>query len=86
MQKGAPLWSVPIVRVRLNVSQVDASLVVLHHILKPGELDDLTRLLLQLCTYRIDVFPLSSGRSGSVSGQVSQQSVQGPLSEMLNSV
>ncbi|GJE92803.1 hypothetical protein PsYK624_089600 [Phanerochaete sordida] len=48
----------------------NAALFIRHHIVTPGELDDLLRLLLQLCTYRVDVFPLSSGRSGSVSGQV----------------
>ena len=51
-------------------SKSNASLILRHHIITPGELDDLLRLLIQLCTYRIDVFPLSSGRSGSVNGQV----------------
>ncbi|KIP06994.1 hypothetical protein PHLGIDRAFT_30238 [Phlebiopsis gigantea 11061_1 CR5-6] len=45
-------------------------LVLRQHVITHGELDDLLRLLLQLCTYRVDVFPLSSGRSGSVSGQI----------------
>lgn len=53
----------------LNVQQ-SASLVIRHHIITPSEPDDLLRLLLQLCTLRVDVFPLSSGRSGSVNGQV----------------
>ncbi|KAI0769414.1 hypothetical protein BD413DRAFT_558196 [Trametes elegans] len=48
----------------------DASLVIRHHVTTPGEPDDVLRHLLQLCTYHMDVFPLSSGRSGSVSGQV----------------
>ncbi|KAH9858998.1 hypothetical protein C2E23DRAFT_717158 [Lenzites betulinus] len=48
----------------------NASLVIRHHITTSGERDDILRHLLQLCTYHLDVFPLSSGRSGSVSGQV----------------
>lgn len=47
-----------------------AALIVRHHVVTPGEPDDLLRHLLQLCTYHMDVLPLSSGRSGSVSGQV----------------
>ncbi|KAI0338225.1 hypothetical protein BDW22DRAFT_802252 [Trametopsis cervina] len=50
--------------------KVNASLIIRHHVVTPGNPDDLLRLLLQLCTYRIDVFPLSTGRSGSVSGQI----------------
>ncbi|KAI0674891.1 hypothetical protein C8Q78DRAFT_965147 [Trametes maxima] len=48
----------------------DASLVLRYHVTTPGEHDDVLRQLLQICTYHIDVFPLSSGRSGTVSGQV----------------
>ncbi|KAI0798692.1 hypothetical protein BC629DRAFT_1285418 [Irpex lacteus] len=48
----------------------NASLIIRHHIITPGSPDDLLRLLLQISTYRIDVFPLSTGRSGSVSGQI----------------
>ncbi|KAI0661405.1 hypothetical protein C8Q70DRAFT_971176 [Cubamyces menziesii] len=48
----------------------NASLIIRHHITTPGEPDDILRNLLQLCTYHMDVFPLSTGRSGSVSGQV----------------
>ncbi|KAI0368379.1 hypothetical protein BV20DRAFT_969449 [Pilatotrama ljubarskyi] len=48
----------------------DASLVLRYHVTTPGEPDELVKCLLQLCTYHLDVFPLSSGRSGSVSGQV----------------
>ncbi|KAI0358714.1 hypothetical protein OH77DRAFT_1494320 [Trametes cingulata] len=47
-----------------------ASLLLRHHVTTPGEPDDVLKHLLQLCTYHLDVFPLSSGRSGSVSGQV----------------
>ncbi|EKM54755.1 uncharacterized protein PHACADRAFT_197183 [Phanerochaete carnosa HHB-10118-sp] len=50
--------------------KLNTSLILRHHIVTPGELDNLLRVLLQLCTYRVDIFPLSSGRSGSVSGQI----------------
>lgn len=50
--------------------KTNAALVLRHHVVTPGEPDDLLRRLLQLCTYHMDVLPLSSGRSGSVSGQV----------------
>ncbi|CCM03898.1 uncharacterized protein FIBRA_06049 [Fibroporia radiculosa] len=50
--------------------QFNAALIVRHHVVTPGEPDDLLRLLMQLCTYHMDVLPLSSGRSGAVSGQV----------------
>ncbi|KAI0075107.1 hypothetical protein K474DRAFT_1449238 [Panus rudis PR-1116 ss-1] len=48
----------------------DAGLVVRHHVLTPAEPDDILRILLQLCSYHLEVLPLSTGRSGSVSGQV----------------
>ncbi|KZT10582.1 uncharacterized protein LAESUDRAFT_692730 [Laetiporus sulphureus 93-53] len=47
-----------------------AALIIRQHNVTPGEPDELLRSLLQLCTYHLDVLPLSSGRSGSVSGQV----------------
>ncbi|KAH9940373.1 uncharacterized protein BXZ73DRAFT_42834 [Epithele typhae] len=47
-----------------------ATLIIRHHIITPGEPDDVLRRLVQLCDSRLDVFPLSSGKSGSVSGQV----------------
>ncbi|KAI9061704.1 hypothetical protein FKP32DRAFT_1575488 [Trametes sanguinea] len=47
----------------------NASLVIRHHVTTPGEPDDIFKHLLQLCTYHLDVFPLSTGRSGTVSGQ-----------------
>ncbi|TBU48651.1 hypothetical protein BD309DRAFT_949243 [Dichomitus squalens] len=50
--------------------QRNAALVLRHHIVSPGEPDEVFKRLLQLCDYHLDVFPLSSGRSGSVSGQV----------------
>ncbi|KAH8107669.1 hypothetical protein BXZ70DRAFT_4442 [Cristinia sonorae] len=50
--------------------KVSASLVIRHHITTPGDLEELTRSLLQLCTHHLEVLPLSSGRSGSVTGEV----------------
>lgn len=50
--------------------QTGVALILRHHVATPGEPDDLLRHLLQLCTYHLDVFPLSSGRSGAVHGQV----------------
>ncbi|KAM5533739.1 hypothetical protein V8D89_012612 [Ganoderma adspersum] len=50
--------------------QMNVALVLRHHIVTPGEPDELLKRLLQSCHYHVDVFPLSSGRSGSVSGQV----------------
>lgn len=49
---------------------MNAALVLRHHVVTPGEPDELLKRLLQVCHYHVDVFPLSSGRSGSVSGQV----------------
>ncbi|KAI0745624.1 hypothetical protein C8Q76DRAFT_704213 [Earliella scabrosa] len=49
----------------------NSSLVVRHHITTPSEPDELFKRLVELCDYHLDIFPLSSGRSGSVSGQVS---------------
>ncbi|KAF5359008.1 hypothetical protein D9758_004871 [Tetrapyrgos nigripes] len=46
-----------------------ATLLIRHH-LTSEEPDDLFRLLYQICTYHVDVRPLSSGRSGAVSGEV----------------
>ncbi|RPD58667.1 hypothetical protein L227DRAFT_577033 [Lentinus tigrinus ALCF2SS1-6] len=50
--------------------QRNASLVLRYHVVTPGEPDELFKRLLQLSNYHMDVCPLSSGRSGSVSGQV----------------
>lgn len=52
----------------------NSPLVIRHHITTADAPDDLYRLLLQLCTYHIDVRPLSTGRSGAVSGEISLQS------------
>ena len=49
----------------------NVTLVVRHHLVVPDEPDDLFRLLLQLCAHHVEVRPLSSGKSGAVSGDVS---------------
>jgi len=46
------------------------SLVVRYHIAASDELDSVLRILLQLSAYHIEVLPLSSGKSGSVSGEI----------------
>lgn len=47
-----------------------AVLVIRHHILNASEPGHLFQLLLQLCSYHIEVRPLASGRSGAVSGEL----------------
>ncbi|KAJ3890114.1 hypothetical protein GG344DRAFT_31036, partial [Lentinula edodes] len=55
----------------------DAVLVIRHHGLSPKPSGDaLFRSLHALCTYHMDIQPLSSGRSGVVSGQIALH--QGP--------
>ena len=61
-------WAVLLTRISY---QSNASLIIRHHVVTPDEPDDLLRHLLQICTYHMDVRPLSSGRSGAVSGEVS---------------
>ncbi|KAG9316780.1 hypothetical protein JVU11DRAFT_2844 [Chiua virens] len=50
-----------------------ATLLIRHHVLNRSEPDTLFRHLLQLCSYHVEVRPLSSGRSGAVSGEVSEE-------------
>jgi hypothetical protein len=52
------------------VLQGAVSLVVRYHIAASDDLDSVLRILLQLSAYHIEVLPLSSGKSGSVSGEV----------------
>ncbi|KAF8557662.1 hypothetical protein OG21DRAFT_233710 [Imleria badia] len=47
-----------------------ATFLIRHHVLDRSELDPLSRHLLQLCSYHVEVRPLSSGRSGAVSGEL----------------
>ncbi|KAF9042296.1 hypothetical protein BJ165DRAFT_1529725 [Panaeolus papilionaceus] len=49
----------------------NATLIILQHILNPEDPQELLRNLLQISTYHLEVRPLSSGRSGTVSGEVS---------------
>jgi len=54
-------------------TQANATLLVRHHVLSIGAepaLDDVFRALHAMCTYHMEVLPLASGRSGTVSGQV----------------
>ncbi|KDR70034.1 hypothetical protein GALMADRAFT_128199 [Galerina marginata CBS 339.88] len=50
--------------------KANATLFVRHHIVTPNEPDEVFRHLLQTCTYHLEVLPLASGRSGTVSGEV----------------
>jgi hypothetical protein len=54
--------------------QNDVFLVIRYHIATPDDLDHTVRILLQLSTYHIEVLPLSSGKSGAVSGEVRTES------------
>ncbi|KAF9260377.1 hypothetical protein L218DRAFT_932713 [Marasmius fiardii PR-910] len=53
------------------------TLIIRHHIVTPDEPDELFRRLRQMCSYHMDVRPLSSGRSGAVSGEIAFHA--GPL-------
>ncbi|KAH9969260.1 hypothetical protein BGW80DRAFT_1335304 [Lactifluus volemus] len=46
-------------------------LAVRYHIATLDDLDNVLRILLQLSAYHIEVLPLSSGKSGAVSGEIS---------------
>lgn len=48
----------------------DVFLAIRYHIAAPDDLDHTVRILLQLSTYHIEVLPLSSGKSGAVSGEI----------------
>ncbi|KAF8490340.1 hypothetical protein F5888DRAFT_1621096 [Russula emetica] len=56
-------------------SSNDIFLVIRYHIAAPDDLDHTVRILLQLSTYHIEVLPLSSGKSGAVSGEVRTESL-----------
>ena len=61
-----------LIYVEIAPYQTNTSLLIRHHVLTPGEPDDILRLLHQLGAYHLEVLPLSTGRSGSVSGQVNR--------------
>lgn len=54
--------------------QTKTALLLCHHLVATSEAepDDLFRLLLQISDYHLEVRPLSSGRSGEVTGEVSR--------------
>jgi hypothetical protein len=58
-----------------SLLQNDVFLVIRFHMATPDDVDSILRILLQLATYHIEVLPLSSGRSGAVSGEVSRSGV-----------
>jgi len=66
-----------------TTSKANATLLIRQHVLTPSTaqpmLDDLFRALHHMCTYHMDVLPLSSGRSGAVSGQVALHAGPGTL-------
>ena len=51
----------------MDDAEAKATLII-HHVVTPGDPEDLLRRLLQMCTYHMDVRPLASGRSAAVSG------------------
>jgi len=56
----------------MYIFQTKTTLIVRHHLVATTETepDDLFRLLLQISEYHLEVRPLSSGRSGEVTGEV----------------
>ncbi|KAI0058732.1 hypothetical protein BV25DRAFT_1810118 [Artomyces pyxidatus] len=50
--------------------KTNVALVIRHHVVVPEEPDAILRTLLQLCVHHLEVRPLSSGKSGAVSGEV----------------
>jgi hypothetical protein len=67
-----PLHPLPLLsKTRLN-TQSGVLLAVRYHIATLDDLDNVLRILLQLSAYHIEVLPLSSGKSGAVSGEVSR--------------
>lgn len=58
----------------LKEMQYNATALIRHHVINQEEPDDILQQLLQLAAYHIEVLPLSSGKSGAVSGEVCSQS------------
>ncbi|KAL0068326.1 hypothetical protein AAF712_004713 [Marasmius tenuissimus] len=50
--------------------KTQTTLIIRHHIVTPDDPDPVLRNLKQMCSYHMDVRPLSSGRSGAVSGEI----------------
>ena len=61
---------------RISIFQESATLIIRHHLVLP-QVDDVFRRLLQISTYHLEVRSLSSGRSGTISGEVSRNQFQG---------
>lgn len=63
--------------------KANATLLLRQHVLTPSAadpiLDDLFRAVRQMCTYHLEVLPLTSGHSGTVSGQVALHAGPGVL-------
>ena len=53
-----------------SLLQNNVFLAIRYHIAAPDDLDNTVRILLQLSAYHVEVLPLSSGKSGAVSGEV----------------
>jgi hypothetical protein len=66
---GTPLLPFRCIQRRSNL-QNGVFLAVRYHIATPDDLDSILRILLQLSAFHIEVLPLSSGKSGAVSGEV----------------
>lgn len=62
--------SLTLCRTPLHILQNDVFLVIRYHIAAPDDLDGVVRMLVQLSAYHIEVLPLSSGKSGAVTGEV----------------
>ncbi|KZP16936.1 hypothetical protein FIBSPDRAFT_1047213 [Athelia psychrophila] len=72
----APIALTRFIRAIKSLASRTASTLLFHHPLLPPETDApsesaLLRTLMQVCEYHVDVLPLKSGPSGSVSGEIS---------------
>jgi hypothetical protein len=67
-------FSLTVHRTPLRVPQNNVFLVIRYHVAAPNDLDSVVRILVQLSAYHIEVLPLSSGKSGAVTGEVRQVS------------
>ena len=53
----------------MDDAEAKATLII-HHVVTPGDPDDLLRRRLLMYTYHMDLRPLASGRNRAVSGEV----------------
>jgi hypothetical protein len=70
MRKGGTSHDNVLNRFAAHLSKHKTSLIIRHHSVTSEEPDDLFKYMMQLCAYHLEVQPLTSGRSGSVSGEV----------------